>query len=106
MPFDESVVQSVWEKGRVMTDRDQTTWRQDQCGAWMRRDHYESEESEFGWKILAFSPEAGGDLETMQPFHRDNDFDIPADRPRCQVTSDRSNLRPWESTDQPKNTTT
>ena len=106
MPFDEAVVQSVWEKARIMTERDQTTWRQDQCGAWMRRDHYDNPDSEFGWKILSLAPEATSDIDVMHPFHWENDFDIPAGRPRCQVTSDRSNLKPWETTDQPHNTTT
>jgi hypothetical protein len=105
MVFDEALVQAVWEKGRISGERDQTTWRQDQCGAWMRRDHYGNPESEFGWKILSLELEDSTDIESMHPFHEQNDYDIPAARPRCVITSDRTQLRPWQTTDQPRNMT-
>ena len=51
MAFSEEMIQQVWERARVSADREPTVWREDQCGAWIRREHYGRADSEFGWKI-------------------------------------------------------
>jgi hypothetical protein len=45
------LVEAVWAHGRTMPEADAAHWRQDACGAWMRREHFGREDSEFGWKM-------------------------------------------------------
>jgi hypothetical protein len=52
MEFSDATVQAVWQKARVMPERNPDVWRRDQCGAWLHREQYENDKSEYGWKIL------------------------------------------------------
>ena len=45
------IIDAAWEHGRVMPEADAANWRQDACGAWIRRTQFGEEHSEFGWKI-------------------------------------------------------
>ena len=56
MAYSEDLIQKVWEKARAMPDHDPTEWRQDECGAWLRRQAYRHEKSEHGWTIVNTSP--------------------------------------------------
>lgn len=105
MTFDEEIVQAVWQKGRAMSDRNPSEWRKDQCGAWIRRDQFENTHSEFGWKILKVVAGGGNDPGSLQPFQRENSFDIENGRPQCRVTADRTDFAPGQSVDQPRNRT-
>jgi hypothetical protein len=104
MPLDESLVQSVWEKGRAMPGRDPMEWRRDQCGAWLHREQYENEDSEYGWRILTVVAGGGKDVDDLQPFHCGNTFDLANGRPQCRVTADRAGLAPGQRVDRPRNT--
>ncbi|MGD2075503.1 MAG: hypothetical protein PVI91_13990 [Gammaproteobacteria bacterium] len=103
MAFSEETVQRVWDNARAVSDRDPTEWRKDECGAWMRRDHYDSEASELGWKIQDLS--AGGDagIEQLRAFQRDNSFDPAARKPHCRMTADREDVAPTARVDVPRN---
>jgi hypothetical protein len=97
------MVQAVWEKARVMPDRDPTEWRQDQCGAWLHRYQYDNGESEYGWKIESTAAGGGEELENLQPFHHGNGFDIANGKARCGVSADRAGLVPGQRVEVPRN---
>ena len=59
MVYSKEIADQVWENARAMPDKDPTEWRKDECGAWIKREHYGNNTSEFGWKIERVSP--GGD---------------------------------------------
>lgn len=103
MEYPENVIQAVWEKARGIPDWDTTQWRMDQCGAWIQRQHYNDENSEFGWSIQNITP-GGADVPgDLQPFHWKNIFDIANGKPKCQVAADRSGLSPSQKVDEPRN---
>lgn len=103
MKLDERIVQGVWEKARAVDGKDPTEWRKDECGAWIRHDHYDSKQSEFGWKIENVSPGGPDTVENLRPFQRDNSFDIAEDKPHCRITADREDIPPTASIDSPQN---
>ncbi|GAB6068420.1 hypothetical protein JCM13664_17400 [Methylothermus subterraneus] len=103
MTFSEEIIQAVWEKGRALPDLDPTEWRQDQCGAWMHRQHYNHPNSEFGWRILQVAPGHWENPENLQPFHHQNTFDLEHRRPLCHLTADRSGVAPGQRVFQPRN---
>lgn len=106
MEFSDDIVQRVWERGRAIGERDPTEWRQDECGAWIRRGHYGSPSSEFGWKIDNVTPGGPADNpDHLRPFHRDNTFDRGAGRTHCRVTADRDGVPPTAAIDSPRNKT-
>jgi hypothetical protein len=50
------LIEAVWLHGRVMPEADPEHWRQDACGAWMRREQFGREDTDFGWKIESVVP--------------------------------------------------
>ena len=85
------LVEAVWQRGQEMPESDATHWRQDACGAWMRREHY-GLKGDFGWKMEKVSPGGGETAENLRPFHWKNGYDIGNSRPRCQLIADRNNV--------------
>jgi hypothetical protein len=83
------LIDVVWEHGRIMPEADPAIWRQDQCGAWMRRADYGQHDSPFGWKIEKV---AVGDSESLRPFHVRNHYDIADGRAHCEATADRTHV--------------
>ncbi len=70
MPFSEETIQSVWEKGEIVTKYDANRFRKDQSGAWMRRLSYGDKNTMLGWEIDHNTPESegGGDeLSNLRP---------------------------------------
>ena len=106
MDLDDTIVQQVWEMGRVSLDRDRADWREDECGAWMHRDQYNHGNSEFGWHIKNIN--AGGDnsLENLRPFHIENEYNLVAHEPRCRITADRIDIPPTAAVGKPRNKST
>lgn len=104
MVFSDDMIQAVWEKGRKLPGRDPNEWCQDQCGAWLHREQYGNEDSEYGWKILNTAAGGGIELKHLQPFHWNNTFDIANAKPLCRVTADRTGLNPTQVIVQPRNT--
>lgn len=103
MQYDEGVIAQVWQKARATPDQDPHQWRKDECGAWLYREHYGSEESEFGWWIANLSLGEGDAVEDLKPLHRANGFDIGNAALRCTVSADRAGLAPEQSVIQPRN---
>jgi hypothetical protein len=100
MAFSENTIQQVWEKARGLPGMDSAEWRQDQCGAWLNREQYNNADSDYGWKIENIN---AGNPEDLQPFHRENAYDIEHHQAHCRVTADRSGLAPTQSVDHPRN---
>jgi hypothetical protein len=97
------LIEAVWAHGRVMPEADAAHWRQDACGAWMRREHFSREDSEFGWKLEKIFPGGGESVENLRPFHWRNRYDISSGRPHCRVSADRSNVPAEKYANPPRN---
>ena len=105
MAYSEDLIQQVWEKARVMPDHDPTEWRQDECGAWLRRQAYRHEKSEHGWTIVNTSPGGPDVVENLRPLHLGNSFDKASGKAHCHVTEDRTGVQPTAAVDHPRNKT-
>jgi hypothetical protein len=103
MQIDDRLLQSIWEKARVLPDFDPTKWRQDECGAWLERGQYNNANSEFGWKILHVAAGPPDDAASLRPFHLCNGFDVEQGRPVCRIRADRSDFAPGSQVDQLRN---
>ena len=103
MHWSKEIVNAVWEHGRVMPEADAATWRQDVCGAWMRREHFGQEHAEFGWKIEKISAGGSATPESLRPFHSRNRYDIANGTPHCQMTADRTDAPAVEYVRPPRN---
>jgi hypothetical protein len=88
MVFSDELIEKVWQKARATSKLSSETWRQDECGAWMRRDHYGLDRSEFSWKIENISLGGPDTLENLRPFHRANVYDHANRRATCHITAD------------------
>jgi len=97
------LVAEVWEHGRVMPEADAATWRQDDCGAWILRDHFGDEESEFGWKIERVCLEGQGKGARLRPFHCRNSYDLANGRAHCGITADRTHVPAERQAAPPRN---
>jgi hypothetical protein len=89
---DPGLIEAVWLHGRAMPLADPAHWRQDACGAWMRREQYGQQDAEFGWKLVKLSAGGPDSADNLRPFHRGNGFDVAGGRPQCALTADRSSL--------------
>jgi hypothetical protein len=96
------LVDAVWQHGRVMPESDAEHWRQDACGAWMKREHYDRK-GDFGWKMEKIV--AGGEdtADNLRPFHWRNGFDIANGQPHCRLTADRNNVPAEKYASPPRN---
>jgi hypothetical protein len=103
MGWDEELIQRVWEQARAFHGRDASQWRQDQCGAWLHRDHYDRGDSEFGWRILDTQPGPSDSPEGLAAFHVGNGFDVASGHPKCRVSADRTGLAPEQRVGEPRN---
>lgn len=103
MDWKADVIERVWERGRVMPEANPSVWRQDACGAWMRRDQFGRARAEFGWKIEKTAPGGPDTPDNLRPFHCRNRQDIASNRPHCAVTADRSGVGPGEFAGPPRN---
>ena len=103
MEFSEQIVQQVWEKGRATADQDRSIWRKDECGAWIRREHYGRTPSEFAWKIENISAGGPGTLDNLRPFNCANAYDRANGRAHCHLTADLSDVPTPESVLEPRN---
>jgi hypothetical protein len=103
MEFDEKAVQAVWEKGRTLNNTDSTEWRKDECGAWIKRNQYGNQASEFGWKIEPIAPGNPQTPENLRPYQHENTFNTASGQQQCRVTADREGVPPTASIDKPRN---
>lgn len=103
MAFSEEIVEQVWEKARALSSQDSNEWRQDECGAWLRRDAYRHEQSEYGWVIVNVSLGGAEVVENLRPLHCSNTFDRANSKAHCHVTAERTGLQPTGTVEHPRN---
>ena len=103
MTFSRETIEKVWLHARVMTDLDPVTWRHDECGAWIRREHYGRTDSDFGWKIANVSAGGPDNAENLRPFQHANGYDRAGRRAHCKVTADQTDLPGTARTREPRN---
>jgi hypothetical protein len=103
MGCDSKTLDQVWEKGRAIGNQDQTVWRKDECGAWIRYDQYGSEVSDFGWKIASVSTGGSSGPADLRPFHWQNDFNRSTSVAVCRVKADREGVPSAAQLDSPRN---
>jgi hypothetical protein len=103
MNWKREIVEAVWAHGRVMPDADPSTWRQDACGAWIRRNQFGHEHAEFGWTIVNVAAGAPDATEHLRPLHWQNRFDPASNTPHCRITADRTGVPAGEHADPPRN---
>jgi hypothetical protein len=103
MSWKSELVESVWQHARVMPEVDPSVWRQDACGAWIRRDQFGHEHSEFGWKIENVSTGGAEIPENLRPFNVRNGFEVGSNQPHCQTTADRARVPAGEYVSPPRN---
>lgn len=72
MTFTEKEIQSVWEKGKIISPNDGNMWRLDACNAWMHRANYGNHKSKYGWEIDRISPEGSDDISNLRPMQWEN----------------------------------
>ena len=83
---DEELIQAVWEKGRVVLGHDPARWRKDDCGAWIGREFYQNQESEFGWEIDRIDLTGPVNLTNLRPLHWKNSADKIDGLLKCYIT--------------------
>jgi hypothetical protein len=101
-PNDPALIDAVWQHGRVMPEADPAQWRQDACGAWMRREHY-GHESDFGWKLERIAPGGADSADRLRPYHWRNGYDVSTGKPHCRLTADRGNVPAEKYATPPRN---
>ncbi len=101
MAFSEELVHEVWERAKASADQDPSSvWRLDECGAWMRREHYGRENSEFGWKVEVTSAGGPETIENLRAFNMATHSTAPRGAPSaaCSPTAWISSLGARERT--------
>lgn len=61
----EDEIQTIWEKGAIVSGNDKDIWRKDQCGAWICRALYGKRDNMYGWEIDHKKPVSKGGADTL-----------------------------------------
>lgn len=100
--FSDNIINQVWQKGFIIDGYDSTKFRQDNCGAWMQKNKYASEEN-LGWEIDHVYPSSKGgsdDLANLRPMNWQNNRSKANNYPSYQCvikSSDNKNVKSDES---------
>lgn len=88
--FDETTIESVWQKGEIVPGYHPSVYRKDQCGAWMQRTEYGNRDSQYGWEIhhiVAVSRGGSDAIWNLQPLHWQNNLATQDGDLQCVVGS-------------------
>jgi hypothetical protein len=99
----QEIIDTVWQHARTMPEADPSLWRQDMCGAWIRRDQFARHDSDFGWKIENVKPGSADTPENLRPFHWRNRYNVANHSAHCEVKADRDNVPSGEFASPPHN---
>lgn len=88
MNWSEKMIQDVWEKGEISSQRDPELWRLDKCDAWISRKDYGNRGSLYGWEIDHISPGRSDALINLRPLQWENNVDKSDGRLKCNITAD------------------
>ncbi len=75
-PFTSKVIAATWRRASVINGLDADQFRNDACGAKMRKDSYGTT-GEFGWEIDHIKPVSAGGTDhktNLQPLHWSNNL--------------------------------
>lgn len=85
--WSDDTIQKVWEKGVKVSSNAPAEWRKDECGAWIKRDHYGNRKSQYGWEIDHISPGGSDTISNLRPLQWENNVDKSDGRLKCNVTA-------------------
>jgi hypothetical protein len=87
MSYSEEIVQTVWEKAKVIDANDSKMWRKDECGAWIQRMMYGDRSSQYGWEIDHIDPRGPDDSTNLCPLQWQNSIGKSDGRLICRMQS-------------------
>jgi len=96
--FSQDIINKVWEKAFTVVGYDNNLFRQDTCGAWIKKDKYGSEDY-LGWEVDHVYPLSKGgtdDLVNLRPMHWQNNRAKADNYPsyQCAIKSvDNKNIK-------------
>lgn len=96
--FTEKEEQQIWEKAQKVAGYDETKWRKDVCGAWMKRNAYGDRSHKYGWEIDHAYPKAKKEINenwNLRAMHWENNMSKDTDYPKYEtavVAKDNSNI--------------
>ena len=93
MALSKEIIQKVWEKGRVVPEVDPDIWRKDECGAWVKHNHYGNRNSEFGWEVDHIVAGGSEDLSNLRVLQWQNYLAGGVGRVICKITADDGAIR-------------
>ena len=70
----EELIESVWQKGKIINGHSPTKYRQDVCGAWIMREKHGQTDSSYGWEIDSFETisDDGETEDNLRPLQWEN----------------------------------
>lgn len=90
MSYSETLIQQVWEKGKIVPGYDPDVYRKDECGAWMERNQYGNRNHRLGWEIdhiIPVSHGGGDDISNLRPLQWENNVSKQDGRLTCPVSA-------------------
>lgn len=87
MAYTDLIIQTVWEKTRVVDSNDSKMWRKDECGAWIQRMMYGDQSSQYGWEIVQIIPDGPDDASNLCAMQWRNKIGKGDGRLMCSVTA-------------------
>lgn len=98
MEYSKEQLDRIWEKGIPVNGYEPSIIRKDACGAWILRDSYESEDSDYCWEVDHICPKAfllakGVDEslidseDNLRPLNRKNSLSKSTDYPNYKAVT-------------------
>jgi len=87
--FSQEIIDKVWQHSLAVEGNDSENWRQDEFGAWMRREDYGDRSSEFGWYLSpAWASDPPMGTAEIRARHWENYLDPAAAYTRYRITAE------------------